>query len=333
MRSGGAGHTDMDRNKPTTDRGVARFPPATCDSLPCHRPDPARSGRWRVRAPVGPCWSRSRSSTSPTSTIPGSPTTATCGSRRGAWASSGRRGIFIGGGPPVGRRAAGVALPRRARSSSPTPTPTATPTSDVPVYALPEPRDRAGSPACTSTAACWRRPTGPRCPTRRASWPARRRRLLVLEAVNDHENIGALFRNAAAFGVDGVVLDPTAADPLYRRATRVSLGHVLRVPFARADGLARRARRAPRRGLHARGARARGADEPLGRARRRRPRRGSPSCVGAEGDGPQRRRRWRRSTGASASRWPRASTRSTSPRRPPSPWPALFTANGLNQPN
>jgi tRNA G18 (ribose-2'-O)-methylase SpoU len=59
-------------------------------------------------------------------------------------------------------------------------------------------------------------------------------RLLVVEGVNDHENIGALFRNAAAFGVAGVVLDPTAADPLYRRATRVSLGHVLRVPFARA---------------------------------------------------------------------------------------------------
>jgi tRNA G18 (ribose-2'-O)-methylase SpoU len=60
-------------------------------------------------------------------------------------------------------------------------------------------------------------------------------RLLVLEGVNDHENIGALFRNAAAFGVDGVVLDPTTADPLYRRSTRVSLGHVLRVPFARVD--------------------------------------------------------------------------------------------------
>ena len=59
------------------------------------------------------------------------------------------------------------------------------------------------------------------------------RRLLVLEAVNDHENIGALFRNAAAFGVDAVVLDPTTTDPLYRRSTRVSLGHVLRVPFAR----------------------------------------------------------------------------------------------------
>jgi tRNA G18 (ribose-2'-O)-methylase SpoU len=61
------------------------------------------------------------------------------------------------------------------------------------------------------------------------------RRLLVLEAVNDHENIGALFRNAAAFGVDAVVLDPTTTDPLYRRSTRVSLGHVLRVPFARVD--------------------------------------------------------------------------------------------------
>src|SRR3546814_20273197 len=61
------------------------------------------------------------------------------------------------------------------------------------------------------------------------------RRVLVLEAVNDHENIGSLFRNAAAFGVDAVVLDPTSADPLYRRATRVSLGHVLRLPFARVE--------------------------------------------------------------------------------------------------
>ncbi|MDQ2677487.1 MAG: RNA methyltransferase, partial [Actinomycetota bacterium] len=59
------------------------------------------------------------------------------------------------------------------------------------------------------------------------------RRVLVLEAVNDYENLGALFRNASAFGVDAVLLDPTTADPLYRRATRVSLGHVLRVPFAR----------------------------------------------------------------------------------------------------
>jgi tRNA G18 (ribose-2'-O)-methylase SpoU len=55
----------------------------------------------------------------------------------------------------------------------------------------------------------------------------------VLESLNDHENIGALFRNAAAFGVRGVLLDPTSADPLYRRAVRVSVGHVLHIPFAR----------------------------------------------------------------------------------------------------
>ncbi|MGH9116827.1 MAG: TrmH family RNA methyltransferase [Acidimicrobiales bacterium] len=55
----------------------------------------------------------------------------------------------------------------------------------------------------------------------------------VVEAVNDHENLGALFRNAAAFGVAAVLLDPTCADPLYRRSVRVSLGHALRVPFAR----------------------------------------------------------------------------------------------------
>lgn len=59
------------------------------------------------------------------------------------------------------------------------------------------------------------------------------RRVLVLEGVNDHENLGGLFRNAAAFGVDAVLLDPTCADPLYRRTVRVSLGHVLGVPFSR----------------------------------------------------------------------------------------------------
>ena len=55
--------------------------------------------------------------------------------------------------------------------------------------------------------------------------------IVLTEGVNDHENVGALFRNCAAFGVDGVVLDPTSCDPLYRRAVRVSMGHVLRVPF------------------------------------------------------------------------------------------------------
>lgn len=57
---------------------------------------------------------------------------------------------------------------------------------------------------------------------------------VVAEGLNDHENLGALFRNAAAFGAGAVLLDPTSADPLYRRSVRVSVGQVLRVPFARA---------------------------------------------------------------------------------------------------
>ena len=58
------------------------------------------------------------------------------------------------------------------------------------------------------------------------------RRLLLLEAMNDHENMGALFRTARAFSVDGVLLGPRCADPLYRRSVRVSMGHVLHVPHA-----------------------------------------------------------------------------------------------------
>lgn len=61
---------------------------------------------------------------------------------------------------------------------------------------------------------------------------ARSHHLAVLEGINDHENLGALFRNAAALGVDAVLLGPGCADPLYRRSVRVSMGHVLRVPFA-----------------------------------------------------------------------------------------------------
>jgi len=57
--------------------------------------------------------------------------------------------------------------------------------------------------------------------------------VVVAEGLSDHENVGALFRNAAAFGADAVVLDPATADPLYRRSVRVSLGHVLRVPWTR----------------------------------------------------------------------------------------------------
>lgn len=62
------------------------------------------------------------------------------------------------------------------------------------------------------------------------------RTLVVLEGVGDHENIGAIFRNAAGMGVDGVLLGAGTADPLYRRSVRVSMGHVLRLPFAHLAG-------------------------------------------------------------------------------------------------
>lgn len=59
------------------------------------------------------------------------------------------------------------------------------------------------------------------------------RTVVVLEGVNDHENLGSMFRNAAGLGVDAVLFGAACADPLYRRAVRVSMGHVLRVPFAK----------------------------------------------------------------------------------------------------
>ena len=61
----------------------------------------------------------------------------------------------------------------------------------------------------------------------------RSRVLVVLEAVGNVDNVGGVFRNAAAFGVDGVLLDPRSADPLYRKAIRTSMAATLRVPFAR----------------------------------------------------------------------------------------------------
>lgn len=59
------------------------------------------------------------------------------------------------------------------------------------------------------------------------------RTVVVLEGVNDHENLGSIFRNAAGLGVDAVLFGTGCADPLYRRAVRVSMGHALLVPFAR----------------------------------------------------------------------------------------------------
>ncbi|GAA2213410.1 RNA methyltransferase [Nonomuraea monospora] len=60
-------------------------------------------------------------------------------------------------------------------------------------------------------------------------------RLLVLEDLVDHGNVGAIFRSAAALGVDAIILSPRCADPLYRRAVKVSMGAVFSIPYARMD--------------------------------------------------------------------------------------------------
>lgn len=59
--------------------------------------------------------------------------------------------------------------------------------------------------------------------------------LVVLEGVSNPDNVGGIFRNAAAFCADGVLLSPTCCDPLYRKAIRTSMGSTLAVPFARVD--------------------------------------------------------------------------------------------------
>lgn len=64
---------------------------------------------------------------------------------------------------------------------------------------------------------------------------SRSRRLVVLEAIVDHTNVGAVFRSVAGLGFDGVVVDPTCADPLYRRSVRVSMGTVFAIPWTRAE--------------------------------------------------------------------------------------------------
>jgi tRNA G18 (ribose-2'-O)-methylase SpoU len=68
------------------------------------------------------------------------------------------------------------------------------------------------------------------------------RRVVVLEDLVDHANVGAIFRCAAAFGIDAVIVSPRCADPLYRRSVKVSMGAVFAIPYARMsnwyDGLA-----------------------------------------------------------------------------------------------
>lgn len=72
-------------------------------------------------------------------------------------------------------------------------------------------------------------------PSAAADLIATARSLVVLDGVANADNVGGVFRNAAAFDAGGVLLSPTCCDPLYRKAVRTSMGAVLRVPFAYVD--------------------------------------------------------------------------------------------------
>ncbi len=100
---------------------------------------------------------------------------------------------------------------------------------DVPVYVLaPEEAERLTGYRVTRGALCaMRRPLNPDL----ESLLKRARRVVVLEGLTDASNVGAAFRNAAALGADAVLVAPTCADPLCRRAVRVSMGNVFRVPW------------------------------------------------------------------------------------------------------
>ena len=106
----------------------------------------------------------------------------------------------------------------------------------VPVYVAPQAimDEIAGFPMHRGILALGRRKSPGTAQALLAGLP-RRAMVLVLFGIANHDNMGGLFRNAAAFGVDLVVLDSDCCDPLYRKAIRVSAGNVLRVRFAQLE--------------------------------------------------------------------------------------------------
>lgn len=97
----------------------------------------------------------------------------------------------------------------------------------------------AGFPIHRGVLASCRRPTlgDPLALAERLLAGPRAPRLLGLEGLTNHDNVGGIFRNAMGLGGDGVILCPRTCDPLYRKAIRTSMGGSLRVPFARAADL------------------------------------------------------------------------------------------------
>ena len=105
---------------------------------------------------------------------------------------------------------------------------------DVPILVAPTEEVRAvtGYRETRGPLCCFHRPPAPDL----AALLAQSRRIAVLEDITNYTNIGAIFRSAAALGIDGVLLTPACHDPLFRRASRVSMGTVFQVPWVHLDG-------------------------------------------------------------------------------------------------
>ncbi|THA27295.1 RNA methyltransferase [Streptomyces sp. RKND-216] len=110
-------------------------------------------------------------------------------------------------------------------------------------------------------------------------------RVAVMEAVNDHTNIGAIFRSAAALGMDAVLLSPSCADPLYRRSVKVSMGAVFSVPYARLDAWPQGLDTVRAAGFEVLALTPGGSAEPLGEVASVRTGARVALLLGAEGDG------------------------------------------------
>jgi tRNA G18 (ribose-2'-O)-methylase SpoU len=146
------------------------------------------------------------------------------------------QGLFIAEGEKVIRRAAAAGYPMRSMLLSDKWLPLMTPVLEA-----------AGAPAFLAEPAVLEQVTGfhvhrgalaamGRTPLPEpAAVLDGARRIVVLEGVNNHTNVGAIFRGAAALGMDAVLLAPDCADPLYRRSVRVSMGTVFAIPWTKLE--------------------------------------------------------------------------------------------------
>lgn len=145
-------------------------------------------------------------------------------------------GLFLAEGEKVIRRALAAGYPMRSTLLSPKWVQAMRPlidAVDAPVYVGSEPLLEAvtGFHVHRGALASMRR-----TPVLDAgSLLERAKRVVVMEDIVNHTNLGAIFRSAAALGMDAAVLTPSCADPLYRRSVRVSMGTVFALPYARLD--------------------------------------------------------------------------------------------------